>query len=172
MDYKKQFVISFGGLSIGNHLFEFDIDNRFFEELDYSETRKGNLKVMVNLEKQSRLLQFTFDISGWVETICDRCLDPMECPISGTNVLFVKFGRDFEEQSEDVIVIPEKQTQFDLMHYIYEFISLQIPYRHVHPEDETGNNGCDPAILKKLEEMKPPAESDSRWDVLKNLNIN
>lgn len=172
MDYKKQFVISFGGLSIGNHQFEFDIDDRFFEELDYSETKKGKVKVILTLEKQSRLLQLTFDISGWVETICDRCLDPVECPINGTSILFVKFGKDFEEQSEDVIVIPEKQTQFDVRHYIYEFISLLIPYRHIHPEDGSGARGCDPVVLKKLEELAPPKTIDPHWEVLKNLNNN
>ncbi|MDP2423928.1 MAG: DUF177 domain-containing protein [Bacteroidales bacterium] len=171
MDYKRQFVIPFGGLKLGHHQFDFEIGDKFFAALDYSEIRNGSLKVELKLEKQPRMLQLVFDISGSVEVICDRCLDPVDCPVNGTNVLFVKFGKEYEEESEDVIVIPETQTQLDVMHYIYEFISLLMPYRHVHPEDKNGKSSCDPHVIKKLEELTPSQSIDSRWDALKNIEI-
>ncbi len=171
MDYKRQFVLSFGGLKIGNHQFTFDIDDRFFEELEYSEIRKGKVGVRLDMEKQERMLQLAFHISGNVEVPCDRCLDPVDCPVGGSSMLYVKFGKEYEEESEDVIVIPETQTQLDVMHFIYEYISLLVPYRHVHATDAQGVSGCDPVVLKKLDELSRQHNTDPRWDSLKNLNI-
>ena len=169
MDYRRQFLISFGGLKLGNHQFEFEIDNRFFEEFEYSEYKTGSLKVLVEMEKQQRMLILDFSVSGFLEVICDRCLDPFPLEINGKYTLFVKFGSNSHEESEDVIVIPENETRFDVGHYIYEYIVLSVPIRHVHPENEDGVSGCDPAVLKKMQEIKVTEKADPRWDALKKL---
>jgi uncharacterized metal-binding protein YceD (DUF177 family) len=169
VDHRRQFLISFGGLKAGIHEFEFDIDDRFFENFEYSEIKKGSLKVLIEIEKQERMLILNFSISGFIETTCDRCLDVFPLSIEGKYPLFVKFGSDFHEESDDVIVIPQHETRFDAEHYIYEFITLLVPIRHVHPQSEDGTSGCDPLILKKIEELKHTEKSDSRWEILKKL---
>jgi uncharacterized protein len=169
VDYRRQFLISFGGLKPGNHRFEFEIDNRFFEEFEYSEYKTGSLQVLVEMEKQQRMLIFDFSVSGSLEVVCDRCLDIFPLEIAGKFKLFVKFGSDSHEESDDVIVIPENETRFDLGHFIYEYITLSVPIRHVHPEEEDGTNGCDPEVLRKMEEIKVTEKADPRWDALKKL---
>lgn len=172
MNHKRQFIISFGGLKIGNHRFNFEIDDQFFEPLDYSEIRHGKLSVELLLDRQSQLLHFKFDIKGSVEVTCDRCLGQFSIPVNGSNVLFVKFGKEYSEESHELVVIPETQTQIDLKHYVYEFITLLVPYRHVHPGDDNSATGCDPAVIRKLKDLSSNHKPDPRWDDLKKLKSN
>ncbi len=169
MDYRRQFQISFGGLKLGNHRFEFEIDNRFFEAFEYSEYKTGSLNVIVDMEKQQRMLILAFSVTGTIDVVCDRCLGIFPLEIKGENNLFVKFGSDNHEESDDVVVIPEGETRFDAGHYIYEYIVLSVPIRHIHPESEDGTSGCDPEALKKLSELKSREHTDPRWEVLKKL---
>lgn len=162
-------MISFGGLKLGNHQFDFEINNMFFEKFKYSEYTAGSLKVMVEMEKQQRMLILDFFVSGSIEVVCDRCLNIFPLEISGEYQLFVKFGSKSQEERDDVVVIPENETRLDVGHYIYEYIILSVPIRHVHQEKEDGASACDPVILKKMQEKKVAKQDDSRWDVLKTL---
>lgn len=172
MDYGKQFLIAFGGLKTGNHQFCFDIDDRFFKEFEYSEIQTCALKVLVDMEKQQRMLILVFSISGSVDVVCDRCLDAFPLEIEGKYKLYIKFGSESHEESDDVIVIPEHETRFDIGQYIYEYIILSIPMRHIHDENADGSSGCDPVVLKKLHELKSTETTDPRWEVLKNFKNN
>jgi len=169
VDYLKNYSIPFTGLPLGNHHFDLEFDHKFFEALDYSELTNGGGTIQVDLEKQERMLVFDIMVEGWVGAICDRCLEPLEHDVYAEERLFVKFGEAFEEESEDVIVIPEGAHEFELAHYIYEMIDLSLPLRIVHPEDEDGTSECDPEIIRKLEELKPIKPVDPRWDSLRGL---
>ncbi|NLN96213.1 MAG: DUF177 domain-containing protein [Bacteroidales bacterium] len=169
MYYRRQFHISFSGLKLGNHRFEFEIDKKFFDEFGYSEYEDGLLNIVVEMEKQQRMLIFTFTILGTIDVVCDRCLDVFPLEIYGNYRLFVKFGNDSHEESDEVIVIPESETHFDIGHYIYEYIVLSVPMRHIHPDNEDGTSNCDPEILQKLAEHKTKEQIDPRWGILKKL---
>lgn len=171
MSYLKQFVIPFGGLKAGIHEYDYQVGQRFFDEFEYSEVKKGDLHIAVTLDKQTRLLQFEVVIRGSIEVICDRCNEPFMLPIEGSYRMFVKFGTAYSEESDDVFVIPEAQTQIDLSHHLYEYISLLLPYRRIHPDDENGVSLCNPLVLKKLEELSGGHHTDPRWDVLREIDV-
>ena len=79
------------------------------------------------------------------------------------------------DKSEEVIVVSTKEYELDVSQFIYEYISLQLPMRNVHDEEENGQT-CDPEILKALEKLQPQQEEtppeDPRWDGLKGINLN
>jgi len=79
-------------------------------------------------------------------------------------------GAEYIEESEDVVVIPETEYQFDLSSYIYEFIHLALPARLLHPDDENGNSTCDPDMLLRLDTLRTPDTVDPRWEALRKLN--
>lgn len=175
MNYMKQFMISFSGLSLGKHDYEFEVGDAFFESLEFSEIRKGNVHVDMTLEKTTVMLLLNFSIKGEVTVTCDRCADEFEMPVSGENRLIVKFGSVPMEETEDIIVIPEGEHEIDVSQFIYEYIILALPLQRIHPDDEEGNSLCDPEVLKKLEEIsvrQQSEETDPRWDALKGLNDN
>ena len=170
VDHLKQFVIPFKGLSVGNHSFEFQIDDKFFDAIEYSELHKGNVGLKLEMLKEERMLIFDFNFAGTVEVICDRCLDPFDFPIKGHERLLVKFGEGWEEETDEIIVIPEGEYQFDLSPYIYEYINLLLPMQRIHPDNENGESTCNPEMLEMLGNIQEIKEDhDPRWDVLLKL---
>lgn len=168
MGYLKQYILPFSGLSLGKHLYHFDIDGKFFTEFDYTEIEQASINVDLTLDKQERMLVFDFVIKGSINVICDRCLDNFDFIIDKQERLIVKFGEEFGEEADDIIIIPESENQIDISSYLYEYIILMLPIKKTHPEDENGNTMCNPDIIKKLNELSKP-EPDSRWDSLKGL---
>lgn len=169
VDYLKNFVIPFRGLKIDIHHFDFVINNKFFEAIEYAELEKGLVDVSLELIKQERMMIFEFNFKGFVEVLCDRCLEPFDQAIEGQERLIVKLGERFEEQTDEVIIISESDYEFDTSPYIYEYISLLLPMQHIHPDDENGNSTCDKDMLDRLSSDNNEHESDPRWDVLKKL---
>jgi uncharacterized metal-binding protein YceD (DUF177 family) len=170
----SKYRIVYQGLSQGVHEFDIDIDNSFFENLEYSDIKKGNLKVNIVLHKKSSFLELDFQINGNVELLCDRCLDEYSQVIDYEGKLFVKFSESAGDLAENIICLLPSEHELDVSHYIYESISLSIPLKRVHPDDENGETTCNPEMLKNLDNYKieEPTEDeniDPRWNDLKNL---
>ena len=176
MDQLSKYRIVYQGLSEGVHEFDFDVDDLFFESLEYSDIKKGNLKAKVSLNKKSTFLELDFQIDGFIELICDRCLDEYNQPVNYEGKLFVKFSDKEGDLADDVICLSPSDYELDLSHYIYESINLSIPLKRVHPDDENGDVTCNPEMLEKLNNYKAdePADEDidPRWDDLRNLMEN
>ena len=173
----SKYQIVYQGLSEGVHNFDFDVDNSFFESLEYSDIKKGNLKVNVVLNKKSTFLELAFQIVGNVEIVCDRCLDEYNQAINYEGKLFVKFSGTDNDLAENVICLLPSENELDIAHYIYESINLSIPIKRVHPNNENGDSTCNPEMLKKLENYKADETTDDdnidpRWNDLKNLMAN
>lgn len=167
----KAYDIPFTGLSLEVHQFDYLVEDAFFEALEYSEIRQGTVKAHIELEKQETMLVLNFTFSGQVQLPCDRCLDPLEIPVSGEERLIVKFGESWEEESEEVLVIPQSEYKINVAQYLYEYISLALPVQRLHGDKEDGTSGCNPEVLKKLESHREEEQSDPRWDALKNLKF-
>ena len=170
MNTGRGFVVPFVGLSTGSHSFKFEIDSSFFESFEYFENVTGKLSIVVDLLKESNMLIFNFEIKGKVNLLCDRCLSSLSKNIEGLNKLIVKFGDSYMEVSDDVIVIPVSDNRINLKQHIFEFISLLIPFRNVHPNDKDGYSGCNSDIIDRINKYSKQ-EEDPRWDALKGLKI-
>jgi uncharacterized metal-binding protein YceD (DUF177 family) len=166
----KEYTIQFVGLEPGNHQFEYEVKDSFFEHFEFSQIQHGHIHVTVDLQKMERMMIFDISIDGEVLVTCDRCTNDFNMPLSDKQRLIVKLGAEYTEESEDVVVIPETEYQFNLASYIYEFIHLALPARLLHADDESGNSTCDPDMLRLLETLTPSESVDPRWDALKKLN--
>jgi uncharacterized protein len=169
MTRQDDYKISFTGLKLGTHSFSFRVGDGFFEAIHDAEITAGDVLVEVTMLKEERLMDLHIKISGKVRVACDRCNEQIGVTVSGPERLIVKLGDRFEEESEDVQVIPETSHFIDLGPFLYEYIHLLLPARRVHPDDRDGNSGCNPEVLKKLEELTPHHTQDPRWDPLNNL---
>lgn len=166
MKRQKDYIIPFKGLSIGSHLFKFEIDESFFESFEYFENEKGRLTVKLEMVKESALLNFFFDIEGKIELECDRCLTTFEQPVAGKFRLIVKFGEDFNEESDEVIVLPAAESSIDVAQFIFEYINLLLPIKRSHPDESE----CDQKMIDKLHNFSKQ-KSDPRWEGLKNIKL-
>ena len=167
----KDFFIPFKGLSIGIHKYTFDINDKFFEEIEYSEFSKGNLIAGLSLEKQERMIILHFSIKGNVVVQCDRCLEDLDYPVDIDETLYVKFGENKDEETDEILIISGSEYQLDISKLINEYITLAMPIRHVHEDDENGVSLCNVEALKKLEEHSEKHKIDPRWEKLKNIKI-
>lgn len=89
----------------------------------------------------------TLDLQGWLSVACDRCLDPMRVPVDTVYELKVKYGYEFDDSTEGLLILPENQPDLDLAPLLYDTAILSIPMRCVHPEGE-----CNKAMSELLEE--------------------
>ena len=167
MSSQSFYNIAFKGLSQGKHIFEYEVDGKFFAEFGGGVVDEGNVNVRVTLEKQSALMILWFDLEGAVNVQCDRCLEMYDQPIKGSERIFVKFG---DKEYVDGWV-SNNDYQLNVAQLIYEFISLAIPIKRIHPDDENGNSTCDREMLEKLEKyiVKEDEAKSSVWNDLKKL---
>jgi uncharacterized protein len=174
-----RFRIEFGALGVGEHDFQFEIDDKFFEQFEHSPVEHGSIDVLVTVNRdEQNMMLVDFTMEGTVTLPCDRCAEDLELEVSGYNELIVKFGEAHEED-EEVVVLSPKEHALNVAQYIYEYIALMIPLRNVHPDDEKGNSMCDPEALERLEKLRVHEANeeeehpvDPRWDILKNINLN
>ena len=127
----ERFKIDLKGLVAGETTLEWDLDKGFFEALDETEVESGALHVSLSIRKESGFFELQFHTVGTVDITCDRCLDLMEQPIETDNRLVVKLGSSNSED-DDTVIVDENEGILDLSLYIYEFIALSIPIKHVH----------------------------------------
>lgn len=167
--YLKQFVIQFSGLKLGLHEYEFEVGDLFFDRFKIEDVKNGKVQCKFSLLKRENGLELEFEFNGMLDGACDRCLESLEFPVSGTNSIQVKFGDIHSEENDELFVIAPEEYQIDIAPLLYEFISLQVPLRKVHEEDE-----CNPEVMARLnysstEDEKDDNETPSVWDKLKNL---
>jgi len=117
------------------------------------------------------MMVLSFDISGELETACDRCLGKLVLQADINQTYIIKFGYERVEESEDVLVIPENEYQIDVSGLIFDYISLFIPFKKVHGEDEKGTSLCTGEVIAKLNEIVDHEDIDPRWEALKNIKL-
>lgn len=171
MDRLEQYSIPFAGLAKGTHQFEFEIDDKFFEAFENSVIEKASVYADVTMLKEETMLTFTFRFDGFIVRTCDRCLEEFRMPVHEMRAMVVKFGEAADNDTDDVVVINPGEHHLNLAPHLYDFLTLMVPIRSVHPDDESGNPGCDPEFLKKPESETVRDETDPRWAALKKLNL-
>ncbi|MDP3358589.1 MAG: DUF177 domain-containing protein [Lutibacter sp.] len=182
----KEFDISFIGLKEGIHQFEYTIDKKFFDFFNYDEFYGSNVKVAVSLLKNTTILELDFVFSGWVEVACDLTTELFHQPIDANIHLIVKFGDEFNDENEELLIIPFSESKINVAQYIYEAIVLAVPLKRIHPGVIDGSLHSE--VLEKLKEFEIKAEDeeenqeeqqeenknreiDPRWNKLKNILI-
>ena len=169
MKTENDYILPIAGLSIGYHDFKYQINDKFFDSFDFSEVKKGNVNVDLNVEKHERELILTFKFDGSVRIACDRCNDEYEQPIENEAVIYLRYGNAYEEETDDVIVIPSEEGEFDISNLIYEYIILSLPIHRVHQEVSQ----CNQEVIEYLErtecEENNDDEIDPRWKCLEEL---
>ena len=176
MKTMKAYTIQFVGLKLGKHDFDYQIDKTFFLDFEYDEFNDLDLKVNLLFEKKTTLLELLFVVEGWVNVNCDVTNEPYNQNIKDSFKLVVKFGDDYNNDNEDILVVPHGEYEINVAQYIYELIVLAVPIKKIHPGIEDGTLQSE--ILAKLDELSPKMDkkkenktedTDPRWDTLKKL---
>lgn len=172
MGKSSKYLIPLKSLSEGVHEYEYTLDDAFFGHTDSSEITEGTVAAVLTVHRTGDIFELHFVIQGNIVIPCDRCLDDMTLPVATEETLYVKFGEEYREEDDNLIVVPETEGTIDVAWYLYEFVALTIPLKHTHKEGE-----CNPEMEKILQahssvEASDDDESeatDPRWNALKKL---
>ncbi|MCL2168228.1 MAG: DUF177 domain-containing protein [Lentimicrobiaceae bacterium] len=179
-DKRDDYVIRLSGVELGNHKYSMICDIEFFELTGLNEIEEGNVEVRIEMEKSANLLSLQLHFNGNITVLCDRCLDFLTLSLNFKEFLVVNLVSHVDtafENDDNIWQIHEKAHELDLTHFLYETIELALPTQLIHPDDENGTPTCNPEMLRKLAELAPQEEhntreTDPRWDALKQLRIN
>ncbi|MGB0255048.1 MAG: YceD family protein, partial [Flavobacteriaceae bacterium] len=147
------FVLAFAGLKEGIHNFSIDITSKFFDAFDYTEFNDVSLCANIELNKKATLLELQFAISGTLNLSCDVSNEPFDLPLDTAHDLVVKFGEAYNDENEDLLVLPHGSHEIDVSQTLYETIVLAVPQKRVHPGIANGSLQSD--LLDRLEALRP-----------------
>lgn len=175
----------------GVHSFEYQLGKQFFTNMEDTEVRDADLHVGLTVDNNGTFYNLNFKVDGTVTLMCDRCLDDLIIPIDTDYHTVVKYGESYDDSSDEMLVIPEKDNYLNVAYMLFDTVMLAIPIKHVHPLGKC--NRAMSALLKKhrsqptdedtaleeelidsIDQVAPDDEpaTDPRWDQLKKLNNN
>ena len=146
-------------MSANVQTFEYKLDNIFFSNIGSDDIQKGKLTANLTVKKIPMMFELNFQIEGTVVIPCDRCLDDMDFAVETNNRLIVKLGKEYAEESDEIIIIPEEEGEINLAWFLYEFIVLTIPIKHVHAPGK-----CNKTMTSKLKKHSPKGNGDDNDD--------
>ena len=118
----------------------------------------------------------SFKHKGVVNVPCDLTSEDFDLPIKGQMKLIVSFGEEFNNENEELLILPHGEFEMDIAQYIYEMIVLSVPLRRVHPGVKDGSLKTEAltklnelTVKEEKEEIKEKENIDPRWDKLKQL---
>ncbi|MEI6754754.1 MAG: DUF177 domain-containing protein [Paludibacter sp.] len=185
-----QYNVVLKDLNEGSKMFEYELNDEYFKKIDSPEIQHGNVHAKVQVQPKQGLFELSFNLEGAVIIPCDRCLDDMTQPIQYKEKLKVKFGEQFSEEDE-IVIVPESEGAINIAWFLYEFIVLNIPIKHVHATGE-----CNKTMVTKLKKhitrqkdddedgvgvlfddddddlTTDEIQTDPRWDGLQNITEN
>ncbi len=126
------------------------------------------------------MLELAFKHKGTVNVPCDLTSEDFDLPIKGKMKLIVRFGEEFNNDNEELLILPFGEFEIDVAQYMYEMIVLSVPLRRVHPGVKDGSlktealDKLNELAIKELKEEENNKENkeeniDPRWDKLKQL---
>ena len=175
MSNLKQFNIPFIGLKQGKHLFDYEIDNTFFEAFGFNDFNSSKLEITLVFDKKSTFFELNLRVNGFVNVDCDTSLEPYEQEIKGNMPLVVNFGTEYNDDNDEMIIIPHEYHEINISQFIYELVILSVPTKKVHPKVLDGTMSSEALTKLKELEIKENKSStkeddiDPRWDKLKSL---
>src|SRR6476646_11037342 len=101
MSSPREFEIAFVGLKPGKHVFEYHIEDKFFEDFQPQDFKNCQADVKLILEKGSgTFLMLRFEVGGTVEVMCDRCSDNLPLQLFDEFLVTVKMVDAPDEMNE------------------------------------------------------------------------
>ena len=184
------FKLPLRGMTRGTQEFEYTLDTEFFRNMESEDITKGEVKVNLTVNCKGDYYELDFTLRGQVNIPCDRCLDDMEHEVDTTYHLCVKYGDSYNDENDELLIIPESEIYLNVAYMLYDTVALTIPLKHVHPfgkcnkgmsqhlkkhaasqgdeDDEYFDDDCEDCE----ESDNNDTQIDPRWEALRKLKDN
>jgi len=114
-------------------VFTYDLNAAFFELFENSLLEEGKLTATVKVYNQYSPIRLLFNIIGTVALVCDRSLAAFEYPVCIKKEVNFKLGWEDRELAEESYMIKRDSTIINVAQHLYDFVSLAIPMKKLHP---------------------------------------
>ena len=180
MNALRAYDINIVGLENKRYEYDFESDDAFFAALNQELIRRGNVRSHVVLDKSETMIRLDFHVVGTVEQICDRSLDEYDETVETQQMMLLKFGDHNEELSDEIELIERNTATVNVARYIFEFISLSLPMKRLHPRFRDEDDQDDESTVKLIyssgtatdNEEDDQSATDPRWAALRKLSDN
>ncbi|MFM2385593.1 MAG: hypothetical protein RL660_350 [Bacteroidota bacterium] len=155
MKKNRDFEIAHIGLKPGEHEFNYQLQESFFEEFGQTEFRDANFDVKLLLDKKANFYYLKFGITGSITTACDRCGDDFTLALwddfeTVIKIVDAEIVDERKVEDEEIIYLPHSANHIDVAEIMYENIVLCLPIQRVHADNEQGQSTCNPVALELL----------------------
>jgi len=161
---KRDFDIAFRGLALGQHEFQYDLDDTFFTLFEYSDYRGLHGTAELMMLKSETVLDLELRFTGTIEAPCDITNELYTQTLENSFAMQIKFDDEYNDENEELLILPHGNYQFNAGQMIYELVVLGIPSKLLGPN---AGNGIEDLIEEEEDETEE--KTDPRWDQLKNL---
>ena len=155
-------------LAPGTHEFEYVLDKQFFANMESADIHDADLKVKLTAVYRGDVYDLTFKITGNVVLLCDRCLDTMDFPIDASYHIMVKYGDDYNDDSDELLEIPQSDAYINVAYMLYDTVALAIPIKHVHPMGKCNRQMS--ALLKKHRARATGEDADLENELIDEID--
>lgn len=155
----------------GLHEYRFQLDQEFFSHFENSLIENGLIDVILTLDKHGDLMSLKLEITGSVQSVCDRCLAEIKLPIFRSFDVIVKRSPGDSDDPDLVYVSPEAH-ELDLAELLYEYACLAVPLKHSFDCAKMDPRPCHMEVLKHIQTEEGEKTPHPAWDVLKNIQNN
>lgn len=175
MGKRREFEIAFVGLKPGIHEFTYTVDDKFFAEVENREFTNCTATVKLQFDKKSSFMLLKFEIGGKADVVCDRCGNTLTMDLWDEFNMVVKMvdnpdEMNQQEEDPDVHYISRTESHLDVSDWIFEFVSLSVPFQKSCKEEEMGGPQCNKEVLDKLKEMEANEAARNANTIWKDLD--
>lgn len=180
MNALREYTIKIANLEEKVYTHSFKADNSFFKAFEQDLIEKGDFETNLSIEKTGSMLRLKFKIVGSVGLTCDRSLEEFDEYFDLDEQLIIKFGDHYEELSDEIILLPKDQAEFNIAQHLYDYIALTIPIKKLHPRfrDDEDQDETEGHVVYSTADKEDETDSsadelfDPRWEALRKLNKN
>lgn len=174
MAKRRDIEIAFVGLKPGLHEFTYDIDEKFFAEIETRDFANCSTKVKLVLDKKIGFMLLKFEVVGKADVVCDRCSNTLTMDLWDEFNMLVKMVDNPEEMNEleddpDVFYMSKTESHLHLNDWLFEFVSLSVPMQKMCTPEELGGPKCNNEVLEMLKNMEAKDDAANAKNIWKGL---
>ena len=129
--------------------YSFEIGNIFFEKFEYSDIKEAYIKADINIKRYSQSYMLNISIVGEIYNfLCDLCAEKITIPIEKKTSFILEENPHDLNSNDEIIYINPNQRVLNIKQILFEIITLSIPNKRVHKNDE--HSKCDQKMLKTI----------------------
>ena len=134
-------------LAAGTYDYEYHLGKQFFTDMESADIHDADLDVKLAVTHKRDIYRLDFTITGTI-----------------THSIAVKYGEDYNDEADDLLIIPESDNFLNVAYMLYDTVALTIPIKHVHPMGKCNRQMS--AMLRKHRAHRPGDEDAELEDTL------